>query len=144
MLHTPQTHGHENTPRVLDRSARADVEGLPIAERMARVMVDTATRGCDRQTLKCAGLTDAEIDANTEAARAIARDLFVRRDDAPAYNRALRVAKAADLILEQLPQMGILTLALQNAGFAKSELDDILPDAMAGAADRFAAEAGAS
>lgn len=120
----------------------------PVADRIAAVMIDlyaedgAATRDRIIERLEQEGLTSFDLDLYEVEARKIANGRFVRHEDRPAVSRATRISRAATEIAHLLPGMPAITMHLQARNFSKPELDDILGEALAQAADRFAEEGG--
>lgn len=129
----------ENIPNPSDLSAQCAVEEWPIAERMATIMVDRAAEGCTITHLIEGGIPANQIDPHLSEAREIARKRYLRIEE-PKYDRLARTAEAAEHIRCLMPDMVSITLHLGARGFAKSEMDIILNDAIAQAADAFAGE----
>ena len=121
------------------QSAMAVVEGVhPRAEAMARVMIDNYLN-CDVVTLYRAGFSKHEIDAHHETATRVARDRFMRDDTPPDYDRAERIRAASREILTLCPGTPRIVARLKARGFQQAEIDDILDEAIATAANTFAA-----
>jgi 5,10-methylenetetrahydrofolate reductase len=139
MLHTSPAGKVRPTPKF----------ETPVADRIAAVMIDlqaedgAATRDRIIERLEQEGLTSFDLDLYEVEARKIANGLFVRHEDRPAVSRATRISRAATEIARLLPGMPAITLHLQARNFSKPELDDILHEAIAMAADEFAHQAGA-
>lgn len=134
MLHASSTQ--EITPRFKPEKT--------IAEQIAEAMIDlNADGGATEDRLRERGFSQIELDMYGAEARALANQSFVRRVDRYRYNRPLRVNQAAQLIGHLIPSTQEICAALQSRSFTKYELDDILPDAIAKAADDFAHAGGA-
>ncbi len=122
----------------------------PVADRIAAVMIDlyaedgAATRDRIIERREQEGLTSFDLDLYEVEARKIANGRFVRHEDRPAVSRSTRISRAATEIARLLPGVPAITLHLQARNFSKPELDDILGEALAQAADRFAEEGGAA
>lgn len=120
-----------------------------VAERIAAIMFDlNAEEGCatrerilDRMDLD--GLTSLDLDLYGVEARQIANKSMVRREDRPAARRAARIKLGANYLGHIMPSVQEICAALQLRSFTKTELDDILPEIIAQAADDFAHKAGA-
>lgn len=121
----------------------------PVAERIAAIMIDLEAEGAatekrilERMTQE--GLTPLDLDMYGAQAGKIANARFVRNEDHSAAKRASRVKEAALLVGHLMPPAQQICVVLQTRGFSKPELDDILPEAIATAADAFAHTGGAS
>lgn len=120
-------------------------ETAPVADRIAQAMIEANAEGygATREVLLGLGFSAKDLDEHGPDAECQARDRFVQRVDRPAYDRNGRVNAAARSISHLMPAMPEVTMHLQARGFAKAELDDILAEAIATAADAFAHQAGA-
>lgn len=131
MLHTPAPAQAGLATNITDQIAQAMIEA-------------NAHGGATRQALIEMGFKPGDLDTHGEAAKLRAIELFQRKSERPAYDRAARVVQASRLIGHLLPGTPALTMHLQSRGFGKSELDDIFTEALAAAADAFAGEGGAA
>lgn len=136
MLHASSTN--QVTPNFKPEKSPAD--------RMAEDIVDlTAAEGCATEDrLKERGWTALDIDMYGTEAREIARGFVVRRLDRYTYNRPARIKEAARVIGHLVPTPQEISAALQSRSFTELELADILPEAIAAAADTFAHAGGAA
>lgn len=116
-----------------------------IAQRMAEDLIDLAAEDdCTPDRLRQRGWTSFEIEAHGAKAQEIAGTLLVRRRDRYTYDRGARINEASRLIGHLIPTTQEICAALQSRSFTKPELDDILPEAIAKAADAFAHTGGAA
>lgn len=116
-----------------------------ITDAIAHAMIDAnAHGGATRQALIEMGFKPGDLDIYGDAARSRANELFLRKSDRPAYDRAARVEKAAEHVGHLLPGLPAMAMHLMSCGFPKAELDDILTDAVTAAAATFAQEGGAA
>ena len=115
-----------------------------ITDDIAHAMIDAnAHGGATRQALIAMGIKPDDLETYGDAARLRANALFQRRTERPAYDRPARVGQAAEQIGNLLPGLPLIVLHLMSRGFPKSELDDILTEAVASAAATFAREGNA-
>jgi|TARA_A100001391_G_scaffold44812_4_gene26327 hypothetical protein len=134
MLHTPLAGQVRTNPK----------PQKTIAERMADDLVDLAAEGdATGDRLRQRGWTPFEVETHGPSAQEIAGTQIVRRRDRYSYDRPERIKEAARLIGNLVPSTQEICAALQSRSFTKPELDDILPDAIASAADAFAHAGGA-
>lgn len=134
MLHTEQPGTARTNPK----------PQKTIAERMADDLVDLAAEGdATGDRLRQRGWTSFEVETHGPKAQEIAGTQIVRRRDLYSYDRPERIKEAARLIGHLVPSTQQICAALQSRSFTKPELDDILPDAIASAADAFAHAGGA-
>lgn len=116
-----------------------------IVEELAEAMIDlNADGGATERRLLERGFSMLELSMYGTEARQLAAKSFIRKCDRPVYDRTARVTEAAREISRMLPGTPAITMHLQSRNFPKGELDDILADAIAQAADNFAHESGAS
>lgn len=118
---------------------------LTIVDELAEAMVDlAAAEGCaTRDRLLEQGWSEITLGMYETSARERAREIVNRVDDPPAYDRSARMKVAVREGLRIMPTQQVMTMHLQNRGFSKPELDDLLPDIVAEIADAWAHEAGA-
>jgi hypothetical protein len=123
--------------------ARPHPKPRPAAEMFAEIVIDLAAEGfATRERIieraEQYGLTSFDFTANETEIFRLARLKETRHDDPPAYDRADRIRVAAREIGHLLPPLAEITMHLQTRGFPKPELDDILDECLAKAADDFA------
>jgi hypothetical protein len=134
MLHTEQAGKVRTNPK--------PIKSIP--ERMADDLIDLAAEGdATGDRLRQRGWTSFEIESHGPRATEIAGTHLVRRRDHYTYDRPTRIKEAALLIGHLVPSAQEICAALQSRSFTKPELDDILPEAIASAADAFAHAGGA-
>lgn len=138
MLHTDQAGPVRTLPK----------PALHVAERIAGIMIDLQAEGAATEKrilerMAQEGLTEFDLAMYGAQAGGIANECFVRHEDHSAAKRANRIKEAARLIGHLVPSTQEICAALQSRSFTKPELDDILPDAIASAADAFAHAGGA-
>lgn len=116
-----------------------------IAERMAEDLIDLAAEDdCTTDRLRQKGWTSFDVETHGPKAQQIAGTLLVNRRDRHTYDRTARIQEASRLIIHLVPTTQEICTVLQSRSFTKPELDDILPEAIAAAADTFAHQTGAS
>ncbi|WP_338606888.1 hypothetical protein V6617_10260 [Pelagibacterium nitratireducens] len=138
MLHTQQAGPVQPIPK----------PSLPVAERIAAIMIDLQAEGAATEKrilerMAQEGLTEFDLAMYGAQAGGIANERFMRREDHSAAKRANRIKEAARLIGHLVPSTQEICAALQSRSFTKPELEDILPEAIASAADAFAHAGGA-
>ncbi|GGA63706.1 hypothetical protein [Pelagibacterium lentulum] len=146
--HTPPSRSASASPAPPPLAGPARPHPKPdrgIVEELAEAMIDlNADGGATERRLLERGFSSLDLSMYGQEARQLAAKSFVRKCDRPAYDRAARVSEAAREISHMLPGLPAITMQLQARNFPKRELDDILCDAIAHAADQFAHEGGAA